>query len=79
LWASIDDAAMVAAIEAFAREEAAAATRRLAAIAELVIRHADGPTDCARWSCDNWDAIAAQVAAAHNISHTMASGEMYYP
>ncbi|MGA9674625.1 MAG: DUF222 domain-containing protein, partial [Mycobacterium sp.] len=28
-------------------------------------------------SCDNWDAIAADVAAAQNISHTMASGQMY--
>ena len=76
-WAGADDAALVAAIEASAREEAAAAARRLAAIAELVTRHADGPTDFAHWSCDNWDAIAAQVAAAHNISHTMASSQMY--
>jgi hypothetical protein len=29
--------------------EAAASARRLAAIAELVRRRADGPTDCAQW------------------------------
>jgi hypothetical protein len=72
-----DDAAVAAAIATCAQVEAAAAARRLAATAELVHRRADGPTDCAHWSCDNWDAIAAEVAAAQNISHAMASGQMY--
>ena len=49
----------------------------MAAVAELVARRADGPTDCAHWSCDNWDAIAAEVAAALGISHAVASGQMY--
>ena len=73
----LPDAAVVAAIAEGARAEAAAAARRLAAIAELVARRADGPTDCAHWSCDNWDAMAAEVAAAEGISHSMASGQMY--
>jgi hypothetical protein len=73
----VDDAAVVAAIAECARVEAAAAARRLAATAELVARRADGPTDMAGWSCDNWDAMAAEVAAAQNISHGMASGQMY--
>ena len=67
------DAALVSAIDAAARAESAAAARRLAAIAELVTRHGDGPTDRAHWCCDNWDAMAAEVAAAQNISHSMAS------
>ena len=71
------DAAVVAAIGQYARAEATAAARRLAAIAELVARRAEGPTDCAHWSCDNWDAMAAEVAAAQGISHAMASGQMY--
>lgn len=74
-WA--DDGEVVAAISGCAQVEAAAAARRLAAIAELVERCADGPTDCARWSCDNWDAMAAEVAAAQHISHATASGQMY--
>ena len=72
-----DDATVVAAIAGWAQIEAAAAARRLAAIAELVRRRANGPTDCAQWSCDNWDAVAAEVAAAQGISHGMASGQMY--
>ncbi|OBI51651.1 HNH endonuclease signature motif containing protein [Mycobacterium sp. E796] len=71
------DADVVDAISDGARAEAAAAARRLAAIAELVSRRADGPTDRAHWSCDNWDAIAAEVAAAQGISHALASGQMY--
>jgi hypothetical protein len=74
---SADDATVVTAIAGWARAEAAASARRLAAIAELVRRRADGPTDCAQWSCDNWDAMAAEVAAAQGISHGMASGQMY--
>lgn len=70
-------AALVDAIGESARAESAAAARRLSAIAELVAREAIGETDSGRWSCDNWDAIAAQVAAALNISHPMASGQMY--
>ena len=73
----VSDAAVVAAITEGARAEAAAAARRLAAIAELVARRADGPTESAHWSCDYWDAVAAEVAAAQHISHAMASGQMY--
>jgi hypothetical protein len=72
-----DDAELIAAIGECARAEAAAGASRLAAIAELVARKADGPVDHGQWSCDNWDAMAAEVAAALNISHSMASGQMY--
>jgi Domain of unknown function (DUF222) len=75
--AGADDSMVVAAITGWARVEAAASARRLAAIAELVRRRADGPTDCAQWSCDNWDSMAAEVAAALHVSHGMASGQMY--
>lgn len=75
--ARADDGKVIAAITECARLEAVASARRLAAIAGLVHRRADGPTSSAHWSCDNWDAIAAEVAAAQNISHAMASGQMY--
>jgi hypothetical protein len=75
--ARADDATVVAAITGWAKAEAAASARRLAAIAELVRRRAAGPADHAQWSCDNWDAMAAEVAAAQGISHGMASGQMY--
>jgi hypothetical protein len=75
---STDDAIVTAAIAGWARVEAAASARRLAAIAELVDRRvAGGSAECGQWSCDNWDAIAAEVGAAQGISHGMASGQMY--
>ncbi|MBS4729279.1 DUF222 domain-containing protein [Mycobacterium sp. SM1] len=76
--AHADDATLVAAIGGWARVEAAASARRLAAIAELVARRVQGGSpERGRWSCDNWDAMAAEVAAAQGISHGMALGQMY--
>ncbi|RAU95216.1 DUF222 domain-containing protein, partial [Mycolicibacter senuensis] len=76
--ADADDRALVAAITGWARVEAAAAARRLAAIGELVARRTSGDRfDRSRWSCDNWDSAAAEVAAAEQISHGMASSQMY--
>jgi hypothetical protein len=70
-----DDAALVAAIAQWDRAEATAAARRLEAIAELTRRRtADG--ERTRWSCDNWDGAAAEVAAAMGISHGRASRQM---
>ena len=73
---SADDATVVAAIEGWARAEAAAAARRLDAIAELTRRRTGDDDYRARWSCDDWDAGAAEVAAALGVSHRTASGQM---
>ncbi len=73
-----DDSTVVAAITGWARVEAAASARRLAAIGEWVGRGVEGGSpESGRWSCDNWDAMAAEVGAAQGISHGMASGQMY--
>ncbi len=63
-----DDAAVAAAIEGWARLAAAADAQRLGVIAELAdrrLREAEHPD----WACDDWDAAAAEVAAALNVSH----------
>ncbi|HET9877318.1 MAG TPA: DUF222 domain-containing protein [Mycobacterium sp.] len=74
--AGADENLVVAAIAGWASIEAAAAARRLAAIAELVARRIDGP-EYSRWTCDGWDATAAEVGAALHVSHGKASGQMY--
>ena len=74
-WRSADDAAVVSAIEQWASAEAAAAARRLAAIAELVRRRC-GDDDRAEWACDSWDAAAAEISAALAIGHRRASSQM---
>ncbi len=71
-----DDGAVVAAIEDCARAEAAAAARRLSAIAELT-RRRTASDQRANWACDEWDAAAAEVAAALGLSHGRASGQMH--
>ncbi|HYX98454.1 MAG TPA: DUF222 domain-containing protein [Mycobacterium sp.] len=71
--ATADTSMVIAAITGWACVEAAASARRLATIAEFVRRRADGPADCAQWSCDNWDSMAAEVAAALHVTHGMAS------
>ncbi|MCV7384198.1 HNH endonuclease signature motif containing protein [Mycolicibacter longobardus] len=75
--ASADDGAVAASVAGWARIEAAAAARRLAAIAELVRRRTDISADRAHWACDEWDGAAAEVAAALGVSHAKASRQMY--
>ena len=70
------DSALISAIGNFAAAEAAAAARRLAAVAELVHRRCGGD-ERAHWACDEWDSAAAEVSAALGISHGRASGQMY--
>ena len=67
-----------AAVGAWARVENAACARRLAAIAEELerLRSEDGSADRELWCIDNWDAVAASVAAAQNVSLGVASHQL---
>ena len=74
-----DDATVVAAIEGWGRAEAAIAARRHAAVGELINRRCAGDEDDERshWACDQWDAAAAEIGAALNLSPRRASTQMY--
>ncbi len=73
----LDDAGVVARIEEATRAEAVAGADRLAAIAELARRRVgDSDDPQAWWACDFWDAAAAEVAAAMNIGHRRALGQI---
>ena len=65
---------MVDTITGEARASAASDARRYGAIAELERRRNTG--EHGSWACDDWDAAAAEVAAALNIGHGRACGEM---
>jgi 2-succinyl-5-enolpyruvyl-6-hydroxy-3-cyclohexene-1-carboxylate synthase len=67
-----------AAVGAWARVENAACARRLAAMADELERQmsADGSLDRVQWCLDNWDAVAASVAAAQNVSLGVASHQL---
>ena len=67
---------VVAAIQEWARLEAAAGARRLAAIAELTSRRCDKQGKRAEWACDGWDSVAAEVACSLGVRHNKASRHM---
>ena len=76
LFADAPDAALVDAIEQAAAEEARAAARRLAAIAELTARRVDDDDERARWHFDLWAATTVDVGAALTVGTRRASGQM---
>jgi Domain of unknown function (DUF222) len=63
---------------AWARVENAACARRLRATADMLeVRwSADGSAEREQWCLDNWDAVAAEVAAAQNVSLGVASHQL---
>ncbi|MCW2688074.1 MAG: hypothetical protein JWR37_2964 [Mycobacterium sp.] len=67
-------------IIAWARVENAACANRLAATADLIERRmaADGSAEREQWRLDNWEAIAAEVAAAQTITLGTASNQMVH-
>ncbi|WP_218014494.1 HNH endonuclease signature motif containing protein [Mycolicibacterium palauense] len=72
--AEADDAAVITAITGWKRVAAAAEARKLAAIAELTRRRE--PAEHPDWACDDWDATAAEIAAALNTGHGRALGQL---
>ena len=66
------------AVGAWARVENAACARRLSAIADLLEARLseDGSAEREQWCLDNWDAVAAEVAAVHDVSLGVASHQL---
>jgi hypothetical protein len=66
------------AVGAWARVENAACARRLASTADVLEARlaADGSAEREQWCVDNWDAVAAEVAAAQNVSLGVASHQL---
>jgi hypothetical protein len=62
----------------WARVEAAATARRLAAMVTLLDRAyaADGSADREQWYLDNWGAVAAEIGAEQNITQGAASHQL---
>lgn len=74
-----DDAGVVDAITAAAREQNAACGRELAAIGELHARRApEDDTERENWAIDGHENVVAEVAAALGISRGRARGRLRY-
>lgn len=76
MYAGLDEAALLDAIERAAREEAQAGARRLAAIAELVHLTVDEDDARGGWAYDPWKNTSALVGAALSMGARRASGQM---
>jgi len=78
LVAAVDGTVGAGAAGAWARVENAACARRLASTADMVEARwaADGSAEREQWCVDNWDAVAAEVAAAQNVSTGVASHQL---
>ncbi|MDF2830167.1 MAG: hypothetical protein K0R01_3450, partial [Mycobacterium sp.] len=65
-------------VAGWARVEAAAAARRLAAMVVLLDRAyaADGSADREQWYLDNWGAVSAEIGAEQNITQGAASHQL---
>jgi hypothetical protein len=66
------------AVGAWARVENAACAHRLSAVADVLEARlsADGSEEREQWCMDNWDAVAAEVSAAQNVSLGVASHQL---
>jgi hypothetical protein len=60
------------------RDESAAMAQRLAAVAELYIRREGALAETEWWLVDYCHAVAAEIAAVQNISHSRALGQVQY-
>src|SRR6476659_9875810 len=78
LVAATDGTRGAGAVGAWARVENAACARRLRAIADVLEARlaADGSAEREQWCIDNWDAVAAEVAAAQSVSLGVAAHQL---
>lgn len=80
MFESCDEPALLAEMACALRDERAAVARRLLAAGRLCqVRMGDGDAmDRFQWCVDNWEAVAAEVAAELGVSRGRASSEMNY-
>lgn len=78
MFDTISDVALVDAMGAAARAESAAIARRLSVVGELHARRAEQWSERELWCADPFEAVAAEVSAAQNISRGRAGTQIRY-
>ncbi|MDA4108038.1 hypothetical protein MHOL44478_12300 [Mycobacterium holsaticum DSM 44478] len=73
---SVEEADLIAEIQACTRAEAMTAARRLAATGELAARSRESYEEREHWVADGWNCAAAEVAAAMGIGRYRAGQQM---
>jgi hypothetical protein len=76
--AAAEGTVAAAAAGAWARVENAACAHRLAAMVDMLEARlaADGSAEREQWCLDNWEAVAAEIGAAQNVSAGVASHQL---
>ncbi len=75
---ALGDGGIVDQVASAARAETMACARKFSAIAELYCRRQAVSEGRELWSCDLWDAVAAEVGAAQNITAGAAGAQLRY-
>jgi hypothetical protein len=78
MFEDFTDAALIDAMDEATREESAAAARRFALIGQLDARRAREWEERSLWATDPYEAVAAEISAAQNISRGRASNQVHY-
>ena len=78
MFESLTDAALIDAVGEATREESAAVARRFGLIGQLDARRAREWEERNLWCTDPFEAVAAEVSAAQNISRARATGQVHY-
>ena len=78
MFDSVSDGGLVDAMSAAARAESAAIARRLSAVGELYARRSREWAGRELWCADPFEAVAAEVSAAQNISRGRAGTQIRY-
>lgn len=78
MFGSVSDGDLVDAMGAAARAESAAIARRLSAVGELYARRSREWAERELWCADPFEAVAAEVSAAQNISRGRAGTQIRY-
>ena len=76
MFEDFTDAALIDAMGEATRDESAATARRFALIGELDARRAREWEERNLWCADPCEAVAAEIAAAQNVSRGRASGQI---
>lgn len=76
MFDNVSDAELIGGMGAAARAESAAIAQRLAAVGELFARRSVEWADRELWCADPFDAVAAEVSAAQNISRGRAGNQI---
>ena len=78
MFEDVTDASLIDAMGEATRDESAAIARRFALIGELDARGGREWEERNLWCTDPYEAVAAEISAAQNISKGRASGQIHY-